>query len=109
MSVPTRHRVLQTYRTMLRAAKQFPVYSFREHALRRTREEFRTNKDLVEPDRIMAAFQRKLCVCFCSHHNVVILVLGAEKELGVMQRQATIQTMYIGEAAYVSDTLGRRL
>lgn len=57
MSAPTPQLVVRTYRAMLKSAKMFPVYSFREHALRRTREEFHKNKAL-KGTALISAFQR---------------------------------------------------
>ena len=66
------------FRQMVRLAKQFPSYNFREYALRRIRTEFRERR--------------------------VLDVVEARKALALLQRQALVQHMYHDHAKGVIET-----
>ncbi|KAK7537168.1 uncharacterized protein J3D65DRAFT_624631 [Phyllosticta citribraziliensis] len=57
-STPTQARSL--YRSLLRQARQFAAYNFREYALRRTRDAFRENQQLKDERAIQEAIQKGL-------------------------------------------------
>ncbi|KAL2692591.1 hypothetical protein IWX47DRAFT_167610 [Phyllosticta citricarpa] len=48
------------YRSLLRQARQFAAYNFREYALRRTRDAFRENQKLKDDRAIQEAIQKGL-------------------------------------------------
>jgi len=79
MSGPARVTVLNLYRQMLKASKSFNSYNFREYSLRRTREEFRTNKNVTDPAALAS------------------LISKAKENLEVIQRQALINKLYVKE------------
>lgn len=71
-----RNATIGLYRQMLRAAKRFNNYNFREYALRRTREDFRKNKT-------------------ASDVNVIAsLIQEAKRDLEVLERQSVINSLY---------------
>lgn len=45
---PTRQEVLQLYRNLLKASKEFPLYNFRQYYFRRTRDAFRENRNFTD-------------------------------------------------------------
>lgn len=71
-----RFQVLSLYRSLLRSAKALENYGFREYALRRTKDAFRTNKNESDVEKIQILLQKGI------------------KELQVLRRQALINYMY---------------
>ncbi|XP_057365800.1 LYR motif-containing protein 4-like [Daphnia carinata] len=41
--------ILRLYKQLLRESAKFPVYNFREYAIRRVKDDFRENKNLTDP------------------------------------------------------------
>ncbi len=71
----SRLEVLSTYRALLREAKSFGHYNFREYFVRKTRAQFRANAKLVDQDNTE-------------------LLNEAKRDLEVLKRQASISNMY---------------
>ena len=72
----TRSRALALYRNLIRAAKSYRADSnVRQYAIRRTQERFREAIDVSEEE-------------------AVRLVEEGERELGILQRQAVIASLY---------------
>ncbi|ODQ66193.1 hypothetical protein NADFUDRAFT_82101 [Nadsonia fulvescens var. elongata DSM 6958] len=67
---------LNLYRQFMRHGSRFSSYNFREYAIRRAYDAFRSNSDLVEPELISKAIK-----------------IG-EKELAIVKRQSQISQMY---------------
>lgn len=72
----TRSVVLSLYRQMLRESSKFPSYNFRTYFVRRTRDRFRANTDLVGQDQIDQ------------------FVNETRSELEVIRRQVVIHRLY---------------
>eukprot|EP00467_Chlorarachnion_reptans_P006448 CAMPEP_0114514928 /NCGR_PEP_ID=MMETSP0109-20121206/16432_1 /TAXON_ID=29199 /ORGANISM="Chlorarachnion reptans, Strain CCCM449" /LENGTH=86 /DNA_ID=CAMNT_0001695035 /DNA_START=182 /DNA_END=442 /DNA_ORIENTATION=+ len=68
--------VLSLYRNMLRQAKQYKDYNFREYILRRVRTSFKNRKDETDPQ-IVEQYVRK-----------------ARETLDMIQRQRVVDNMY---------------
>ncbi|KAJ9090499.1 hypothetical protein DSO57_1001957 [Entomophthora muscae] len=51
---PSKNQVLSLYRNLLRASKGFHGYNFQQYAIRRTKDSFRSNKDIDEAAAIKA-------------------------------------------------------
>ncbi|KKY15677.1 putative iron-sulfur cluster biosynthesis protein isd11 [Diplodia seriata] len=64
------------YRSLLRQARQFAAYNFREYALRRTKDAFRDQRRLTDSREIQDAIQKGL------------------KELQVLKRQTVVSQFY---------------
>ena len=77
--------VLGVYRSLLRNSKNFQNYNFREYALRRTREDFRVNRNVSDPAKLAQ------------------LMLEAEQNLAVVKRQAALSMMYASNQQYVVE------
>ena len=76
MATPSRSATLGLYRSLLRAAKGFSNYNFREYALRRVREDMREASALTDSTAVTRAHQE------------------GRRQLGLIQRQATISAMF---------------
>jgi hypothetical protein len=72
----TRGAVLQVYRDLLRGARRFKSYNFREYIKRRVREEFKKAKHETDPEKIHKLLQYAI------------------EQNGIVQRQAIINTLY---------------
>mmetsp|Transcript_63652 Transcript_63652/g.93236 ORF Transcript_63652/g.93236 Transcript_63652/m.93236 type:complete len:93 (-) Transcript_63652:76-354(-) len=64
------------YRALVRSSKKFGTYNFREYFLRRTREDFRQYRTETDPAKIKE------------------LLEYGRRELQVIQRQATISSLF---------------
>lgn len=58
MSMPTAYEARSLYRSLLRQARQFAAYNFREYARRRTRDAFRQHRGETEERRVRELMQR---------------------------------------------------
>ncbi|KAI8584277.1 hypothetical protein K450DRAFT_219066 [Umbelopsis ramanniana AG] len=72
----TKTQVISLYRQFLRSGSKFGAYNFRDYAIRRARDGFRSHMNEADPEKI-SAFIKK-----------------AEQELKVVQRQSTISSMF---------------
>ncbi|KAI8388909.1 uncharacterized protein BYT42DRAFT_491154 [Radiomyces spectabilis] len=72
----TRTQVLSLYREFLRYGNQFSSYNFRDYAIRRSRDAFRSQINETNPEKITECIQK------------------AKKELEMVRRQATISSLY---------------
>eukprot|EP00297_Palpitomonas_bilix_P023068 CAMPEP_0113869100 /NCGR_PEP_ID=MMETSP0780_2-20120614/1351_1 /TAXON_ID=652834 /ORGANISM="Palpitomonas bilix" /LENGTH=88 /DNA_ID=CAMNT_0000854245 /DNA_START=40 /DNA_END=306 /DNA_ORIENTATION=+ /assembly_acc=CAM_ASM_000599 len=80
MSTPiTSAQVLSLYKQLLRSARLFKDYNFRDYAIRRTKVGFRENAHLSDPAEIRQAY-----------------AYGFE-QLGVIRRQTLISQLYYSE------------
>lgn len=81
----TAHKTLalDLYRQLLRNGYKMAGYNFRQYAIRRTRDAFHANRNLTEQAQIDSCIQ------------------NAQKELGVLKRQAIISQMYAGDTLVV--------
>eukprot|EP00118_Oscarella_pearsei_P027872 m.311388 g.311388 ORF g.311388 m.311388 type:complete len:84 (+) comp67481_c0_seq1:27-278(+) len=68
--------ILGLYRRLLAESKRFTSYNYREHSIRRIREEFKHNKHVQDST------------------EVAKLVRKAEKSLATIQRQVLVGMMY---------------
>ncbi|CAG8633442.1 155_t:CDS:1 [Acaulospora morrowiae] len=90
MSVtPSRTQVLQIYRSLLKASKNFSNYNFRDYAYRKTRDSFHQHKNETRPDKITE------------------LVKKAEHELNVVKRQGYLNSLYAVDRLIVEDLEGK--
>lgn len=76
MSSPTASSTLSLYRSLLRTARQFSAYNFREYAKRRTRDAFHAHRSETDERRIQELMQKGL------------------KELQVMKRQTVVSQFF---------------
>mmetsp|Transcript_18176 Transcript_18176/g.27724 ORF Transcript_18176/g.27724 Transcript_18176/m.27724 type:complete len:91 (-) Transcript_18176:140-412(-) len=51
-ALPTRSKAIMLYRSLLRAAKKMPTPNRQKFVIRKTRDEFRENKTLTDPEEI---------------------------------------------------------
>ena len=72
----SRTNVLSLYKQLIRECKQFPTYNYREYAIRRTRDKFKQNKDLIKAEDINKQMEE------------------AKKSLELVKRQVLIGKMY---------------
>lgn len=91
MATPaTKSHVISLYRQFLRSGNKFGAYNFRDYAIRRARDGFRSHMNETNPEKI-AAFINK-----------------AEQDLKVVQRQSAISTMFnSGEKLVVEQRIVR--
>ena len=80
-----RQEALSLYRNLLRTGKKFPNYNIREFVLRKTRQEFRRNRDLQEAELITKA------------------IAEAKKELEVARRQAVVYSLFAPSLKSIMD------
>lgn len=71
-----RAQALGLFRSLLRESKRISNYNFRNHALRRVREEFRASASLETPE------------------DVASRLAFGEEQLQLVRRQATISQLY---------------
>ena len=69
----------------MRTGKKFPNYNIREFVLRKTRQEFRRNRDLQEAELITKA------------------IAEAKKELEVARRQAVVYSLFAPSLKSIMD------
>ncbi|KAK9467928.1 hypothetical protein V1512DRAFT_260378 [Lipomyces arxii] len=72
----TGFEILSLYRSLLRNAKNFEAYNFREYAIRRTKDAFRQHMSETDPE-IISSY-----------------LLEAHQQLALLQRQTVISQMY---------------
>lgn len=72
----TRQETLKLYMMLLREAKQFTNYNFRNYAIRKIRDSFRENKHVSNPESIQT------------------LLNEAYENLKIIRRQVTIGQLY---------------
>lgn len=72
----TRETVLSLYRQLLRASECIPNYSYREYALRRTRDAFRQHKEETDGEKVKE------------------LLNQGKTDLEIVKRQAIIEGLY---------------
>jgi len=82
----TRPMVLRLYKDMIRQAKKFTSYNYREYAVRRIRDEFRSNRDLKDRMKIEAKFVK------------------AAAGLEVIKRQVIIGQLYKGPKLIIESS-----
>ncbi len=73
----TRSTVLALYRQLLQHASQFPQYNYREYALQKIRDTFRAQQSVRAPE------------------DVQQLIDKAQDALSLIQRQVSIQSLYV--------------
>ncbi|KAF4540096.1 LYR motif-containing protein 4 [Lasiodiplodia hormozganensis] len=76
VAADTAYQARSLYRSLLRQARQFAAYNFREYALRRTKDAFRENQRLTDSREIQDAISNGL------------------KELQSLKRQTVISQFY---------------
>lgn len=77
MATPaTKAHVISLYRQFLRNGNKFGAYNFRDYAIRRARDGFRTHMNETNPEKINQCIAK------------------AEQDLKVVQRQASISSMF---------------
>jgi len=74
--MPSRQGVLTLYRDLLRAARGFSNYNFREYAMQRVREDVREASTLSGVDAVELAYQQ------------------GRQQLAMLRRQASISGMF---------------
>lgn len=85
MATPSRSEVLSLFRSLLRAARQFPDYNIREYTKRRTIDAFRENQTLSDASSISSAYA------------------GGKAQLEVAKRQALVYSLYAPKAKSIMD------
>ncbi|RZB98590.1 LYR motif-containing protein 4-like [Glycine soja] len=75
-ATPSAAQVLSLFRSLLRAAREFPDYNIREYTKRRTIDSFRHNATLSDPSQISTAFAH------------------GKSQLAVVKRQAVVYSLY---------------
>lgn len=88
VNAPTRRQVLSLYKQFIKSSSQFSDYNFREYFLRRSRDTFKSNKDVNEAEKLSSLFDK------------------AKEELGTIKRQAVISQMYTFDKLVV-EPLGK--
>ncbi|XP_032238838.2 LYR motif-containing protein 4 [Nematostella vectensis] len=71
-----RPKILQLYRQLLREGQKFTNYNYRLHAIRRTRDAFKSNKNITD------------------EASINKFIAEAEWNLEVIKRQAALSQMY---------------
>ncbi|XP_046375478.1 LYR motif-containing protein 4-like [Haliotis rufescens] len=84
MAISTRPQVLALYKSLLREARKFTEYNYRMYALRKTRDSFRTNKYVTDPQQIWN------------------LLKDAQQNLTIIQRQVVVGQLY-GEGRLIIE------
>ncbi|XP_067651506.1 LYR motif-containing protein 4-like [Haliotis asinina] len=85
MAIATRQQALTLYRSLLREASKFTEYSYRMYAWRKTRDSFRTNKNVTDPQQIS------------------YLLKDAEENLSIIKRQVVVGQLF-GEGRLVIES-----
>ncbi|KAJ1679305.1 hypothetical protein EV182_002317 [Spiromyces aspiralis] len=76
MSSPYYKEALHLYRHLLRSSRRFGTYNFREYVYRRTRDAFRANQHVGDPDKIRT------------------LLDEGQRQLKIAERQGAINSMF---------------
>ncbi|XP_058485046.1 LYR motif-containing protein 4 [Solea solea] len=76
MSASSRAQVISLYRTMMRESSKFSSYNYRNYALRRVRDAFRSNRNVEDPK------------------TVERLMDEGQRTLALIQRQVTVGKLY---------------
>lgn len=76
MQVQNKNNILQLYRNLLRASRQFQTYNYREYAKRRTTDAFRKGSSITSQTEIESAIN------------------DAKMNLDIIKRQAWINSQY---------------
>lgn len=74
----SRSKALSLYKQLIKESKKFSSYNYRHYALRKTRHEFKENKEISDPQKIQELFKK------------------AQDNLEIIQRQVLIGQMYDG-------------
>ncbi|XP_063441603.1 LYR motif-containing protein 4-like [Mytilus trossulus] len=74
----SRSKALALYKQILQESKKFTSYNYRNYAIRKTREEFRQNKEVTDPQKLKDLFKK------------------AKDNLEIVQRQVLVGQMYDG-------------
>lgn len=72
----SRSAVLGLYRSLIKNAREWQNYNFREYILRRVREDFAANRTETDPERLKS------------------LISFAKENLEIVKRQKIVQNMY---------------
>ena len=72
----SQRQVLQLYRALLKEAKAFPSYNYREYAIAKIKHTFHCQKDMTDPQAITTAMKK------------------GKEALEMMKRQCRLQSMY---------------
>lgn len=75
-ATPSAAQALSLFRSLLRAAREFPDYNIREYTKLRTTDAFRHNATLSDPNSISTAFAH------------------GKSQLAVVKRQAVVYSLY---------------
>ncbi|XP_046386053.1 LYR motif-containing protein 4 [Ischnura elegans] len=81
----SRNSILKLYKTMLRESEKFSSYNFRNYAIRRTRDGFRENKHLTDPEEVSKQIEY------------------ARKNLEIIKRQVAVGSMYGGQKLIIEN------
>ncbi|XP_076113182.1 LYR motif-containing protein 4-like isoform X1 [Mytilus galloprovincialis] len=74
----SRSKALALYKQILQESKKFTSYNYRNYAIRKTRDEFRQNKEVTDPQKLKDLFKK------------------AKDNLEIVQRQVLVGQMYDG-------------
>ncbi|KAJ3200773.1 hypothetical protein HDU82_008620 [Entophlyctis luteolus] len=85
-TVPSTAQALSLYRSLLRAARLYSNYNFRNYVARRATDSFREFQHATDPEVLSRAYAKGIA------------------ELGVAQRQGTIDGMYRSQRLVVEKT-----
>mmetsp|Transcript_15037 Transcript_15037/g.38244 ORF Transcript_15037/g.38244 Transcript_15037/m.38244 type:complete len:92 (-) Transcript_15037:463-738(-) len=91
MSGAARKEVISLYRELLRHSNRFSNYNFKEYALRRTREDFRANRNVTDGARVAE------------------LLAKGKGDLEVVRRQAALSSMFKPDMEYVINVHKSRM
>ncbi|VFQ82135.1 unnamed protein product [Cuscuta campestris] len=85
MVSPSRDQVLCLFRSLLRAARDFPDYNIREYTKRRTIDSFRQQKALSDSSQVAAAFSDGKAQLETAKRQALVYGLYAPKMKSVME------------------------
>mmetsp|Transcript_4101 Transcript_4101/g.9339 ORF Transcript_4101/g.9339 Transcript_4101/m.9339 type:complete len:92 (+) Transcript_4101:79-354(+) len=83
MSAVGKKEVISLYRELLRHGNRFSNYNFKEYVLRRTRDDFRSNRSVTDGARVAE------------------LVAKGRGDLEVVKRQAALSSMFKPNMEYI--------
>ncbi|KAJ3412305.1 LYR motif-containing protein 4 [Chytridiales sp. JEL 0842] len=86
---PARSEILDLYRSLLRSARLFTAYNFREYVQRRSKDAFRNSQSVQDAREIRRLYE------------------FGKKELGVAERQGRLSQMYSGIDKLVIEKPGK--
>jgi len=84
----SRREVLKLYKDLLTESRKFPFYNFRQFAVRKVRDTFRTNKSISDQAEINAK------------------IVEGKKDLAIIARQVTIGQAYATDKLVI-ENVGR--